>query len=349
MRAAKFILTLQRSSLSCCRNIHQTYSSITNNFRPNAQILDGRKLANQILTEVKSDTDQWSNLGHRRPHLTAVLIGEDLASRIYVRNKITAANFVGISTNTVKMSESVSENEVLEVVSKLNLDPNVDGILVQLPLPDHVSERSICNAVVPHKDVDGFNTVNVGRLCLDMSTFVPCTALAVMELLKKSGIKTKGKNAVVCGRSKNVGLPIALLLHFDGSGELGGMDSTVTFCHRYTPPKDLMNHTRGADILIAAAGVPKLITAHMVKPGACVIDIGMNRIRDPYGKTRLVGDVDFNGVLEVAGYLTPVPGGVGPVTVAMLMRNTLLAAKQTLKYSVKTHRANRRKTSILEP
>lgn len=184
----------------------------------------------------------------------------------------------------------------------------------------------------PEKDVDGFNGQNVGRLFLDMKTFVPCTPLGVYELIKRSGIETFGKNAVVCGRSKNVGLPMAMLLHGDGRNETGALDATVTICHRFTPPEQLKMFCLSADIIVTATGIPGLITSDMVKPGACVIDVGITRVKDENtGKTKLVGDVDFNSVKHVAGYITPVPGGVGPMTVAMLMRNTLTAAKNLVK------------------
>lgn len=229
----------------------------------------------------------------------------------------------------------------------MNKDETVDGILVQLPLPSHINERKICNAVSYEKDVDGFNECNMGRMCLDMKSMIPCTPLGVIELLRRVGIKTYGKNAVVIGRSKNVGMPIAMLLHADGRNETGGMDATVTICHRFTPEEELKKHCKLADIIISATGVPRLIRGNMIKPGACVIDIGITRITDEVtGKTKLVGDVDFEGkflriyvspvdiffvsfeeVRKVAGYITPVPGGVGPMTVAMLMSNTVAAAK----------------------
>ncbi|KAI5692641.1 hypothetical protein M8J75_002395 [Diaphorina citri] len=300
-----------------------------------AQIIDGKFIANTILEELKDEVKAWVALGHRVPTLTAILVGNDSASSTYVNNKMKSAAKVGIKSNTIKMNESVTEMELLECINALNNDENVDAILVQLPLPEHMVERAVCNAVAPHKDVDGFNIVNVGRFCLDLKTLIPCTPLGVQELIRRYKVETFGKNAVVCGRSKNVGMPIAMLLHADGAGETNAMDATTTICHRYTPRDKLIGYTQAADIIVSAAGVPNLITADMVKPGACVIDVGITRIKcEQTGRTKLVGDVDFEGVSEVAGYITPVPGGVGPMTVAMLMKNTILAAKHAVIYNV---------------
>lgn len=218
------------------------------------------------------------------------------------------------------------------MIEELNNDTTVDGILVQLPLPEHINERKICNTVSCDKDVDGFNEKNVGRLCLDMNTLIPCTPLGVQELIKRENIETFGKNVVVCGRSKNVGMPISMLMHADGRNDTCAMDATVTICHRFTPPEQLKVFCKLADIIITATGVPGLITADMVKPGAAVIDVGITRVIDKNGKSKLVGDVDFDEVRKVAGHITPVPGGVGPMTVAMLMKNTFIAAKNLAGY-----------------
>lgn len=241
---------------------------------------------------------------------------------------IQAAEDVRIDSVTKRLPATVTESELLALIEELNEDAQVDGILVQLPLPGHINERRICNAVCCDKDVDGFNEKNVGRLCLDMNTLIPCTPLGVQLLLQRTGIETYGKNAVVVGRSKNVGMPISMLLHADGKNETSAMDATVTICHRYTPPADLKHFCLSADIIVTATGVPGLIRGDMVKPGACVIDVGLTRVMDPVtGKNKLVGDVVFDEVKDVAGYITPVPGGVGPMTVAMLMKNTIIAAK----------------------
>ncbi|KAF8789528.1 Bifunctional methylenetetrahydrofolate like protein [Argiope bruennichi] len=251
--------------------------------------------------------------------------------------KLKAAQKTGISSETIIRPNKTTEDEVLNIIRELNDNPNVDGILVQLPLPNHMNERKVCNAIAPHKDVDGFHVVNVGRFCLDMNALMPCTPLGIMELLRRTGIETFGKNAVVCGRSKNVGMPMAMLLHADGIGETQAGDATVTICHRHTPAQQLVEFTKTADILVVATGIPHLITADMVKEGVAVIDVGISRIKDPVtGKSKLVGDVDFDGVIEKASYITPVPGGVGPMTVAMLMRNTYMAACSTIRYETGT-------------
>ncbi|KAK9719920.1 Tetrahydrofolate dehydrogenase/cyclohydrolase, catalytic domain [Popillia japonica] len=292
-----------------------------------ARILDGKQLAKEIQDEIKEEITLWTEKGNRRPCLRAILIGDDAASKTYVEKKMIASESVGIDSDTINLPSDITEKEIIDKIRQLNKDSNVDGILVQLPVPEHVSERNVCNAVDPRKDVDGFHIINVGRLTLNMDTFIPCTALAVIELIKRSEIKTFGKNIVVCGRSKNVGLPISLLLHSDARNECPGMEATVVLCHRHTPPEQLEIYTKTADIIISATGVVGLIKAHMVKPGACVIDVGITRITTPAGKTKLVGDVEYENVKKVAGAITPVPGGVGPMTVAMLMKNTLKAAK----------------------
>ncbi|CAG9767370.1 unnamed protein product [Ceutorhynchus assimilis] len=302
--------------------IHCKYSKKT------ANIIDGKKISAEIKAEVKKEIDQWVGQGHRRPCLIAILVGEDPASQKYVENKMIACKAVGIESKTIRLADTTEESVLLTQIDKLNQDSNVDGILVQLPVPEHICEKKVMNAVDPQKDVDGFHTINVGKLMANADTFVPATALGVIELIKRYNIPTFGKNIVICGRSKNVGLPMALLLHSDAKYELPGHEATVTLCHRHTPPEELEFFAKRADIIISATGVVNLIKPQMIKPGACVIDVGINRITTEEGKTKLVGDVDFEGVSKVAGYITPVPGGVGPMTVAMLMFNTLKAAKQ---------------------
>lgn len=206
---------------------------------------------------------------------------------------------MGITSITKKLSPDITEDELLQIIDDLNNDDSVDGILVQLPVPAHINERKICNSISCAKDVDGFNEKNVGRLCLDMNTLIPCTPLGVQELLKRTGIETFGKNAVVVGRSKNVGMPISMLLHADGRNDTSAMDATVTICHRFTPPEDLKKFCQLADIIVTATGMPGLIKADMVKPGACIIDVGLTRVIDSEtGKPKLVGDVDYNGMLR---------------------------------------------------
>lgn len=292
-----------------------------------AKIIDGKQIAADIRRELRDEISEWVAQGKRAPKLTTILVGSDPASATYIRNKIAAAAEIGIESDHRELPLSITQDELITMINELNEDDSVDGILVQLPVPEHINERTICNTVSPDKDVDGFNEQNVGRLCLDMESLVACTPLGIRELLKRTGIETFGKNAVVAGRSKNVGLPIALLLHSDERHGGGGMDATVTICHRYTPVEDLKRSCQSADIVISATGVPGLITADMIKPGACVIDVGIIRIKDKDGNTKIVGDVDYENVKEVAGHITPVPGGVGPMTVAMLMKNTLTAAK----------------------
>ncbi|KFP97451.1 hypothetical protein N330_11189, partial [Leptosomus discolor] len=296
-----------------------------------AVVISGKKLARQIRQEARQEVEQWVAAGNKRPHLSVVLVGENPASHSYVLNKTQAAADVGITSETIVRPAAVTEEELLDLISKLNNDANVDGLLVQLPLPEHIDERRICNAVSPDKDVDGFHVINVGRLCLDQYSMLPATPWGVWEIIKRTGIPTLGKNVVVAGRSKNVGMPIAMLLHTDGRHERPGGDATVTISHRYTPKEELKQHTIRADIVVAAAGIPNLITADMIKEGAAVIDVGITRVQDPItAKPRLVGDVDFEEVKKKASYITPVPGGVGPMTVAMLMKNTIIAAKKVL-------------------
>ncbi|XP_077606458.1 bifunctional methylenetetrahydrofolate dehydrogenase/cyclohydrolase 2, mitochondrial isoform X1 [Crocuta crocuta] len=299
--------------------------------RHDAIIISGTEMAEQIQKEIHRGVESWISLGNRRPHLSIILVGDNPASHTYVRKKIRAASAVGICSEIILKPKDVSQEELLDITDQLNMDPRVSGILVQLPLPDHVDERTVCNGIAPEKDVDGFHIINIGRLCLDQHSLIPATASAVWEIIKRTGIETFGKNVVVAGRSKNVGMPIAMLLHTDGEHERPGGDATVTIAHRYTPKEQLKIHTQLADVIIVAAGIPKLITSDMVKEGAAVIDVGINYVHDPVtGKTKLVGDVDFEAVKKKAGYITPVPGGVGPVTVAMLLRNTLLAAKKLI-------------------
>ncbi|ESO08977.1 hypothetical protein HELRODRAFT_109971 [Helobdella robusta] len=291
-----------------------------------AEVIDGRKMAEEVLSEVKLELTEWVSKGNSIPQLTAILVGDDPASKTYVKHKMRAAHVTGINSKTISFHESVEEAVLCSEISKLNSDPSINGILVQLPLPRHINERRICNMVAPEKDVDGFHVVNVGRFCVNEDSLVPATPAGVIELIRRSGIETFGKHAVVCGRSKNVGMPIAMMLH---SSE----NATTTICHRHTPADQLEHLAKQADILIVATGRPNLIRADMVKEGAAVIDVGVNKIYDPNsGKSRLVGDVDFDEVCRKAGKITPVPGGVGPMTVAMLMKNTLKVAKQKVVY-----------------
>ncbi|XP_013099424.2 bifunctional methylenetetrahydrofolate dehydrogenase/cyclohydrolase, mitochondrial [Stomoxys calcitrans] len=302
-----------------------------------AHFMDGKAVAAEIRAEIRKNIEEFVEKGNRKPHLTAIIVGDDVASQTYAQMNMNAAKDVGITSEIKRLPTEATEKELLDLIESINNDKSVDGILVQLPVPDHMNERKICNAVICEKDVDGFNVFNVGRMCLDMNSMIPATPLGVIELIKRAGIETFGKNAVVVGRSKNVSMPIAMLMHADGRNETNAMDATVTICLRFTPPKELAKYCSMADIIITATGVPRLITKEMVKPGACVIDVGITHITDPNtGNTKLVGDVDFDEVRKVAGHITPVPGGVGPMTVAMLMHNTFTAAKNLAAASIKS-------------
>jgi methylenetetrahydrofolate dehydrogenase (NADP+) / methenyltetrahydrofolate cyclohydrolase len=280
-----------------------------------AKLIDGKSLAASLRAAQKSEVDSLAARGVR-PGLAAILVGNDAASRVYVRNKARACEETGVRSEIHEFAEQVSEREVLERVARLNADRAVHGILVQLPLPRQLDAGRVLAAVSPAKDVDGFHAVNLGALLQGRPGFVPGTPAGVMRLIEHAGVALAGRRAVIVGRSTIVGKPLALLLL--------QKDATVTICHSKTG--DLAALTRQADILIAATGRAKLVTAEMVKPGACVIDVGINRLPD--GK--LVGDVDFAAVREVAGCITPVPGGVGPMTVAMLILNTVKAAELTI-------------------
>ncbi|HXJ09363.1 MAG TPA: bifunctional methylenetetrahydrofolate dehydrogenase/methenyltetrahydrofolate cyclohydrolase FolD [Burkholderiales bacterium] len=276
-----------------------------------ARILDGKALAAQVRARVKGEVAALSRRGIR-PGLAVILAGDDAASRVYVRNKTRACEETGVHSQQIDYPASVTQEELIRRISKLNADPSIHGILVQLPLPAGIDAAAVLKAVSPDKDVDGFHPANLGALLAGTPRVVPGTPLGVMRLLEHAGVALAGRRAVVVGRSTIVGKPLALLLL--------QKDATVTLCHSKT--QGLEEETRRADILVAAVGRPKLLGAGMVKPGACVIDVGVNRLPD--GK--LAGDVDFDAVKDVAGWITPVPGGVGPMTIAMLLENCLHAA-----------------------
>jgi methylenetetrahydrofolate dehydrogenase (NADP+)/methenyltetrahydrofolate cyclohydrolase len=278
-----------------------------------AQILDGKSVAAKVRLAVKTQVAALVRQGVR-PGLAVVLAGEDPASRVYVRNKVKACEETGVRSELREYPADVSEQTLLELIAKLNAERAVHGILVQLPLPRHIDANRVLETVSPVKDVDGFHAANLGALLTGRAGFVPCTPAGVMRLLEHAGLPLAGRHAVVVGRSNIVGKPLALLLL--------QKDATVTVGHSKT--KHLESITRQADILVAAVGRAKLITAEMVKPGACVIDVGMNRLSDG----SLAGDVDFDSVKGVAGWITPVPGGVGPMTIAMLLENCLRAASK---------------------
>jgi 5,10-methylene-tetrahydrofolate dehydrogenase/methenyl tetrahydrofolate cyclohydrolase len=288
-----------------------------------AQLIDGKGTAQTIQEEIKAEVEQLKEEHGVIPGLATVLVGENPASQFYVRSKQKRCAEVGIRSFGHNLPEDATQEQVEGLVAELNANPEVHGILVQLPLPDHLDEEQVLRAVGLDKDVDGFHPINIGRLAMKgrEPLFVPCTPSGCIELLDRYGVDIEGKEAVVLGRSNIVGLPVSmLLLH---------RNATITICHSRT--QDLRATCRAADILIAAVGRPEMVKGDWVKPGAAVIDVGINRVDDPEAKRgyRIVGDVDFDEVSEVAGYLTPVPGGVGPMTIAMLLRNTLTSAKRS--------------------
>jgi methylenetetrahydrofolate dehydrogenase (NADP+)/methenyltetrahydrofolate cyclohydrolase len=288
-----------------------------------ASILDGRALASRIEESLRGEVGTFSSMFRRPPRLVVVLVGDLAASGSYVKSKAAAAARVGIDSEVIRVPATATTADLVALVAAIARDAHgpADGILVQLPLPDHVDAVAVLDAVPPDRDVDGFHPVNAGLLSQGRPRFIPCTAAGVQRMLIDAGIETAGRHAVIIGRSDIVGKPLALLLASRGRGG----DATVTLCHSRSA--DLSQITRQADILVAAVGRPGLVTADMVKPGAAVIDVGINRVAGPDGAGRLVGDVDYDGVRGVAGWISPVPGGVGPLTVAMLLANTLLAAE----------------------
>lgn len=287
-----------------------------------AEILDGTAVAAAVRADVARDAAAFLAAHGRRPALRVVLVGEHPASQSYVRAKARAAGEAGIDAETLARPADLGERDLLALVAALNADDGVDGVLVQLPLPDHVDEAAVIRAVDPAKDVDGFHPENVGRLVLGEPTLEPCTPAGIVELLRRTGVETAGAHAVVIGRSNIVGKPLASLLL------RRGLDATVTVCHSRT--RGLPALARQADVLVAAIGRAGFVTADMVKPGAAVVDVGINRVDDASRERgyRLVGDVDFDAVADVAGAITPVPGGVGPMTIAMLLANTVEAARR---------------------
>lgn len=289
-------------------------------------LLDGKATSASLQAQIAAEVDYFVDKGWRRPHLTAILVGDDGASQTYVANKERSCKKVGFDSTVLRLPASTTEEELLTEVKRLNRDDSVDGFIIQLPLPKHIDEQKIIEAVSPSKDVDGFHPENVGRLCLGLDTFVSATPYGIITLLEEYGIDTRGKHCVVLGRSNIVGRPIANLL----SAKAKPGDCTVTICHSRT--QNIEEYTRSADIIIAALGVPGFLKADMVKEGAVVIDVGITRVPAPTEKGyRIMGDVDFDAVAPKCSYITPVPGGVGPMTIVSLMRNTLKAYKASHK------------------
>lgn len=287
-----------------------------------AQIISGTEIAKQIREELKEEVASLKEKHNVVPGLATVLVGEDPASQVYVGQKEKTSIALGIYSERYDPPAETTQKELLALIDKLNKDPKINGILVQLPLPKHLNETEVLYAIDPKKDVDGFHPVNVGRLMIGDPDYLPCTPHGIQQLLIRSGVPTSGAEVVVVGRSNIVGKPIVNIL----LQKKEGANATVTICH--TGTKDISSHTQRADILIVAAGRPKAVTADMVKDGVVVIDVGVNRIgKTAEGKAILAGDVDFDGVKEKASMITPVPGGVGPMTITMLMMNTVKAAK----------------------
>ncbi|OQA34825.1 MAG: Bifunctional protein FolD protein [Betaproteobacteria bacterium ADurb.Bin341] len=285
-----------------------------------AQVLDGKALADELRASFKERVATLAARG-QRPGLAVVLVGEDPASQVYVRNKVSACEAAGMHSEKIVYPADASQSEVLAKINELNQDAAIHGILVQLPLPKHINEDAILEAISPAKDVDGFHAENVGALVQGHPRFIPCTPYGVMKMFEKYGVDLAGKEAVVIGRSNIVGKPMALLLIAAGA--------TVTVCNSKT--RDLASHTRRADLVVAALGKPRFVKADMLKPGAIVIDVGINRIAEGPDAGKLCGDVDFAAVKEVASLITPVPGGVGPMTITMLLANTIESAERILQ------------------
>lgn len=287
------------------------------------QLLDGKELAKTIRAELAGEVEKLTRGGSRPPHLAAVLVGDDPASQVYVRNKVRSCEQVGFESTLVRRPAETTEAELLGIVRELNEDPGIDGFIVQLPLPGHINEEKVTLAIDPRKDVDGFHPVNFGRMAQGLPAYLPATPAGILEILRRYEIPTEGKEVVVVGRSNIVGTPISVLL----SRKTYPGNATVTICHSRT--NDLAAHTRRADIIVAAIGRADFITADMVKEGVVIIDVGINRVDDPTAKRgyRLHGDVDFDGVAPKASYITPVPGGVGQLTVVSLLQNTLKARR----------------------
>ncbi|UXX81204.1 bifunctional 5,10-methylenetetrahydrofolate dehydrogenase/5,10-methenyltetrahydrofolate cyclohydrolase [Reichenbachiella carrageenanivorans] len=288
-----------------------------------ATIIDGRKISSDIKVEIKAEVDALKNKGKRAPHLAIIIVGDDGASHTYVGGKIKACAAVGFEYTLMQFAESISEEKLLKHVHNMNTDEDIDGFIVQLPLPAHISVDRVTESISSEKDVDGFANENFGSITSNYPLLMPATPLGVMELLKRYEIETEGKNCVIVGASRLVGAPLALMLSKEGN-------ATVTLCNKHT--ENLASHTKQADILVSAVGLPGLITKDMVKEGAVVIDVGTTRVKDDTKKTgfKLSGDVVYDDVAPLASFITPVPGGVGPMTIASLMINTLRAAQKNL-------------------
>ena len=311
-----------------------------------AQILDGLKVSHNIKKEIKEEVDYIIAKGGKSPHLAAILVGENGASKAYVNSKVKDCKEVGFTSTLVKFSESITEEELLAKIQELNENPEIDGFIVQLPLPKHMNQEKVIMAIDPSKDVDGFHPENFGKMALEMEAFLPATPFGMLELLERYKIETQGKHCVVIGRSRIVGKPMSILMGRKGNPG----NATITMAHSYTP--NIEELTKQADIVITALGKPNFLKGEMLKEGAVIIDVGITRVDDDSEKGyKLVGDVDFEDCKEKASYITPVPGGVGPMTRAMLMKNTLLAYKNNSNYmsNSKLQKTFRGKAVIVTP
>ena len=285
-------------------------------------VLDGKKISNDIKNEIALEVKSMTAKGNRPPHLAAIIVGNDGACLTYVGSKVRACERVGFDSSLISLSESINENELLDKVNQLNNDDNIDGYIVQLPLPKHIDSQKILMSVDPEKDVDGFHPTNFGRMALNLPTFISATPYGIMELLKRYDVQTEGKHTVVIGRSDIVGKPISLLMGL----KTNPGNSTVTMVHSRT--KNIKDLIKQADIIISALGIPNFVKEDMVKDGVVVIDVGITRVKDNSEKGyKIIGDVDYENVSKKASFITPVPGGVGPMTIAMLLKNTLQSYK----------------------
>lgn len=291
------------------------------------KLINGKLISNQLKEEIAQEVKQITSSGKRPPHLAVIIVGEDGGSQVYVKNKIKSCEFVGFKSTHIELPNSTTEKELLEKVNQLNNDPELDGFIVQLPLPEDISDEKIIEAIDPKKDVDGFHPTNMGKLTVGLPAFVSATPFGIVELIKRYNIKTDGKHVVILGRSNIVGRPISILL--SQKKQFG--NATVTVCHSRTP--NIEEITKQADILIAAIGIPEFVKGNMVKEGVVVIDVGTTRIKSDKTKSgwKLKGDVNFDEVSKKASYITPVPGGVGPMTIASLLANTMIAYKNNIQ------------------
>ncbi len=287
------------------------------------KILDGKNIANDIFDEIKIEVSQLYTSKGQKPHLVAILVGNNGASQTYVNAKVKACEYVGFKSTLIHLEDSISEYDLLSKINEINKNNSIDGLIVQLPLPDHISEKKVTESISPSKDVDGFHPENLGKMVLNYPTFLPATPAGILELLKRNNISTSGKHCVVVGRSNIVGLPISILM--GKNNKIG--NCTVTITHSRT--KNIKEITKSADILIVALGKAEFISSEMIKKGVCIIDVGITRVKSDFTKSgwKLLGDVNFDSVKDKCSYITPVPGGVGPMTIAMLLKNTLKSFK----------------------